>query len=144
MNQTAWRPLPILKTLRRAAALLWMHRALLLRLVMLPFLLLAAAASLAYGKLAGLQPNEVGRVLANVSHADWLVWVMACVAGAALLLMFSVSWRRFLLLNELPPTITVQKAYRYYLLLFVTAYLALSFASVVLIELLFTVVQWRA
>ena len=59
----------------------------------------------------------------------------ASSVGTLLLLMFSVTWRRFLLLGVPPTTMTFSKPFRRYLILFVLTYFAAIFGATFLAQI---------
>ncbi len=135
------RRLPVFLTLRRAAQLMWIHRKLQFHLAVPPVLLLAAVAALATDKLAGAKPEQVADILKGIPAGHWLPWIAAGLAGIVLLLMFSVSWRRYLLLDIPPAAVIVARPFRRYLVMFVIAYFGVTFAGMILMNILLGLLQ---
>ncbi len=103
MIEPVGRPLLVMATVRRAYEILWQNRALLMRLLLLPLILLTAAIALE-SRIFGdaMTPMEMRAAVAAAPHSMMLSWAATMSLGVATMLSFSVSWRRHLLLQEQP------------------------------------------
>ena len=93
-------PLPVLRTVARAYALLWSYRVLLAKAIWPPVIFLVIAEFL-YHRIVG-NAGGLDRIAA-VLGAPWYMLAavaVAWLAGLKFLLSFSISWRRHLLFGD--------------------------------------------
>jgi hypothetical protein len=138
MNNPNYRPLPVFHTVKRALELLWLHRFVQLRILMPAFLVLAASGTMVTREMAGLQPDKAAEMLQAIPAKYIATWMGLSSVGTILLMMFSVAWRRFLLLDIAPTTLIFNKPFRRYLILFVAGYFVVIFGALILTQLALT------
>jgi hypothetical protein len=125
------RPLPVIATIRRAYELLWEHRRVELRLMLAPLVLLAVAMSLQTRIVGSAQTvQEIMAITEQTPPGLMFAWFATMGLGAALLISFSVSWRRFLLLRETPSAFYFHRPFWRYLGLTTVFYMGLLLALV--------------
>jgi hypothetical protein len=123
------RPLPVLATIRRAYELLWDNRRIELRLMLAPFVLLAVAMALQTRIVGGAETvQDMVGAIDQAPPGLMFAWFATMALGAALLISFSVAWRRFLLLKEPPSTFYFQRPFWRYLGFTTAFYLGLTLA----------------
>ena len=140
------RPLPVIATVKQAWHLLLEHRRLQIKLMIAPFILLTVAGALQY-RISNyfvtednLTPEKMVELAQQIPLGLKLGWMVTALVGTALLMAFSVAWRRFLLLKETPPVFYFQRPFWRYLALG-TSFLAGLFGLLILASLISSVVS---
>ena len=128
------RRIPVLSTVKRSFELLWIYRTLHLRIATPALILLTVGISLGLHKIGSIPPEKLVEALQSLPKSYAILWLGSFSCGLVLLLMFSVSWRRFLLLNVTPGSISFSRPFRRYLILFVAAYFAMIFGATFLAD----------